>query len=133
MATALWPLQKAVITALKGDSAFMSLVTGVYDRVPSDRPLPYVTLGSITEHASDSHTDRGLDSYLVLHIWSEYEGNKEAAQILEALDAVLDRQTLPVIGWQNVSIAFESADTVGDPNPDIRHINVRYRVWLTKI
>lgn len=132
MATALWPTQKAVISRLKADTALMELVTGVYDKAPSGVRMPYVTLGSIYEAASDTHTDKGVDSSVVLHVWSEYEGNKQAADIVDALDAVLDRQPLNVIGFKDVSIAFESADTVEDPNPDIRHINVRYRVWLTK-
>src|SRR5690606_9406725 len=111
--------QKAVVSALKANPALMARVTGVFDKVPSDQRFPYVTLGSLFETEADTHTTRGLLASVTLHVWSEYEGNREAAEILEALDAVLDRQPLSVPGWTHVSVARESADTVPDPNPDI--------------
>jgi hypothetical protein len=31
-----------------------------------------------------------------------------------------------------VSVAHQQHTELRDPDPDIRHINVSYRVWLTK-
>ncbi|MET8824792.1 DUF3168 domain-containing protein [Streptomyces sp. NPDC004610] len=132
MTVALWPLQQAVITALRADPALTAVVTGVFDEVPEEQPHPYVSLGTVTETAADAHNQRGLDARVVLHIWSKYRGFKEAAVILAALDAALDREPLAVAGFRDVSVAHEQHTGMRDPDPDIRHINVSYRVWLTE-
>lgn len=131
MATALWPLQRAVYDKLTGDETLMGLVTGVFDGVPEQQPYPYITLGSITEVPDDAHDRQGLTAQVVLHIWSKYRGYYEAARILTAMDAVLDRQLLVVDGFTDVSIAQAQHQSLRDPDPTIRHINVMYRVWLT--
>ncbi|WP_228979718.1 DUF3168 domain-containing protein [Streptomyces sp. DH12] len=132
MTAALWPLQQAVYAKLTAHAPLMALVTGVYDHVPEAAAHPYVTIGSITETADDAHNQRGLEARLVLHVWSKYRGFKQAAQILAALDDALDRQPLTVAGFRDVSIAHSEHLLIRDPDPEIRHINVSYRVWLTK-
>jgi len=133
MTAALWPLQQAVYAKLTADTALMDLVSGVYDEVPETVDFPYVSLGSITEQVDDAHNQRGLEASVVLHVWSKYRGFKEAALILDALDAALDRQPLTVAGFTDISVAHQQHTELRDPDPDIRHINVSYRVWLTKI
>lgn len=132
MTTALWPLQQAVIQKLQADAPLMALITRVWDEVSEKATFPYVSVGSITELVDDSHNQRGLTTNLVLHIWSKYHGFMEAAQILAALDAVLDRQPLAVSGFTDVSVAHQQHQELRDPDPEIRHINVTYRVWMTK-
>ncbi|MFH8797054.1 DUF3168 domain-containing protein [Streptomyces sp. NPDC017941] len=132
MTSALWPLQTALYAKLTGHAPLTALVSGIYDEVPEQVVHPYVSLGSITESADDAHNQRGLEVAVVLHVWSKYRGFREAAAILTALDAALDRQPLSVAGYRDVSIAHTQHTEVRDPDPDIRHINVSYRVWLTK-
>lgn len=132
MTVALWPLQVAVVSKARGHAPLMALISGVFDEVPEDTAHPYVTVGSITETAADAHNQRGLDVQVEMHIWSKYEGYREAADIAAALDEALDRQPLAVTGFRDVSIAHVQHTELRDPDPDIRHINVSYRVWLTK-
>lgn len=132
MTAALWPLQQAVYAKLTGHAPLTALVSGVYDEVPEPAQFPYVSLGSITELVDDAHNQRGLEASVVLHVWSKYRGFKEAGLILSQLDAALDRQPLTVAGFEDVSIAHQQHTQLRDPDPQIRHINVSYRVWLTK-
>lgn len=132
MTVALWPLQQAVYSKLTADAPLMALVTGVFDYVPQTQAQPYVTIGSTTEVPSDAHNQRGLTSTMTLHVWSKYRGFKQAAEILAAMDAVLDRQPLAVAGYRDVSLAHQQHQELRDPDPEIRHIAVTYRVWLTK-
>ncbi|MFI6105844.1 DUF3168 domain-containing protein [Streptomyces sp. NPDC051310] len=132
MTAALWPLQQAVYAKLTGHAPLMALVTGVHDEVPEAATTPYVTIGSISELVDDAHNQRGLEASVVLHVWSRYRGWREASRILSALDDALDRQPLTVAGFGDVSIAHQQHTQLRDPDPDIRHINVTYRVWLTK-
>ncbi|MGW7598116.1 DUF3168 domain-containing protein [Streptomyces antimycoticus] len=132
MSTALWPLQKAVYAALTADTALMALVSGVYDEVPEGSAYPYVSIGSITELVDDAHNQRGLSTNVVLHVWSTQLGFREAAEVFAAVDAVLDRRPLTVEGYRDVSVAHQQHQELRDPDPEIRHINVTYRVWMTK-
>lgn len=132
MATALWPLQVAVVTALTGDTALAGMVTGVFDEAPDNQTFPYVAVGSIVEVVDDAHDHQGLDTTVTIHVWSKKPGVKEAATIFAALDAVLDRQTLAVNGYSSVQIWHEQHETVRDPDPLIRHINAMYRVRMTR-
>ncbi|WP_432118481.1 DUF3168 domain-containing protein [Streptomyces sp. bgisy032] len=132
MATALRPLQAAVLQRLKASPALTALVSGVFDEVPEPAPYPYVSIGSITETADDAHDRQGLDCLVTLHVWSDAPGPAQAYDIFAALDAALDRQPLAVAGFTDVSIRHEQHQALKDPDPKIRHINAQYRVRLTR-
>jgi len=110
----------------------MSLITGVFDEVPDGQPYPYVTINSITETADDAHDHQGLWCTVQINVWTRAPGFKQAAEIFAAVDAVLDRQPLAVAGYTDVSIRCDHHMELRDPDPDIRHINAQYRVWLTR-
>lgn len=134
MATALAPLQTALYQKLTGSTDLMSLVTGIFDEVPDGQAFPYVTIGSITETASDAHDHQGLDCTVQIDVWTKGVGTgfKAAYTIYATVDAALDRQPLSVAGFSDVSIACDQHQTLRDPDPDIRHINSQFRVWLTR-
>ncbi|MCM2580445.1 DUF3168 domain-containing protein [Streptomyces meridianus] len=132
MTSALWPLQQAIYSKLSADPALGALVTGVFDEVPEGQAYPYVTIGSISEVPDDAHDRQGLEAAAVLHVWSQYRGYREAAEIFAAVDAVLDRKPLTVDGYEDVSIAHTQHQSLRDPDPEIRHINAQYRVWMTR-
>ena len=132
MATALWPLRTALYNKLTGSAPLMSLITGVFDEVPDGQPYPYVTINSITETADDAHDHQGLWCTVQINVWTRAPGFKQAAEIFAAVDAVLDRQPLAVAGYTDVSIRCDQHMELRDPDPDIRHINAQYRVWLTR-
>lgn len=132
MTTAAWELQTAVHTKLTGDATLMGFVSGVFDEVPENTVMPYVTYGAVVEESDDAHDRQGLESQLTCHIWSRYRGYKESAEILRELDRLLDRAPLLVDGFEDVSIAHQTHQFMRDPNPEIRHVVVEYRVWLTE-
>lgn len=132
MTTAALALQIAIRERLVADTELDSLITGVVDEVPEDQAYPYITVGHVTEIADDAHDRQGLTSTATLHIWSRYRGWKQALVILGHVDRILDRRPLDVEGFTDVSIKREWHQTVPDPDPEIRHIPVRFRVWLTK-
>jgi hypothetical protein len=129
--TAALPLQVAVREKLLADTALMDAIHGVHDEVPENAPYPYVVIGDVTEVPADAHDRQGLTTTITLHIWSKYRGFKQALEILGHLDRVLDRKPLTVAGFEDVSIAREWHQTLRDPDPQYRHIPVRFRVWLT--
>lgn len=133
MATAAWPLQVAFRSRMLADAGLTGVIAQrVYDEVPGDAAFPYVTVGDVVEVPDDAHDRQGLTATLTLHIWSRYRGYAEALMILGHLDRLFDRQPLAVDGFTDVSIAREWHQTLRDPDPQIRHVPVRFRAWLTK-
>lgn len=131
MATAAWPLQMAVYQRLTGDPE-LSAIAAVLDEVPEDAPYPHVTFGELIEELDDTHDNQGLDVSLVMHIWSKYPGYAECARILAHLDRLLDRAAFDVEGFAVSSLHREHHRMMRDPDPQIRHCPVRFRVWLSK-
>lgn len=132
MATALRPLQAAVYSKLAGSPALTALVSGVFDEVPEPSPYPYVSIGSISEFPDDAHDAQGLGATVTIHVWSKAPGFAQAYDIFAAVDAALDRVPLSVAGFRDVSIRHDQHQALKDPEPGVRHINVQYRVWLTR-
>lgn len=132
MAAALWALRSAVYAKLVGSPSLMSLISGVYAKVPDTVAEPYVTVGPITQLPDDDHGEDGAACEVYVNIWSRQEGFAQAAAIFDQVDAVLHRQPLAVTGWTKVSCALRAASEEADPDPDIRHMLAVYRVWMTK-
>jgi hypothetical protein len=132
MTSAAWPLQQAIYARLTGDASLMGAVSGVYDYVPEGAAYPYVAIGEAVEVPNDSHDRPGLTVTFTLHIWSRYRGTKQAIQILGHVDRLLNRTPLAVAGFRDVSLVVESSQMMRDPDPEIRHVPVRLRAWLTK-
>ena len=63
--------------------------TPVYDDVPEDAVLPYVTFGGFTAKQSGTKTTNCWDISQQIHIWSEYQGKKEVNSIADDVSTVL--------------------------------------------
>lgn len=124
-----WGLQQAVYSRLAGDSALTgTLGAAVYDDVPDAASFPYVVIGDVTEGPNDTMGTTGRDVTLTLHIWSQYEGNKEVHRIANRVDELLDRWQPTVSGWSTTVVLQEFYETFRDPDGITRHGIARYRV-----
>lgn len=130
MSVADWVVQTAIYDKLTADATLTGIVSGIFDQVPEDVPYPYVAIGDATEVPEDAHDRQGLAVTVTLHIWSRYRGYAEAAAILKEVDRILDRKPLTVDGFHTVTVAHEFHQSLRDPDPQIRHIPVRYRIRL---
>lgn len=89
-----WPLQQALITALKAE------LTGipVYDRVPDQPEYPHVHVGEISSEPFGGKNSAGLHHEIMVHTWSSYRGAKEALGILGQIAGLLHHKQLFVDG-----------------------------------
>lgn len=126
--TALDEVQTAIATILKADGTFMGLISGLYDHVPQNKAFPYVVLGTATEIPFDVFGKDGKEQTFTIHIWSRYEGFKEAYTILDRLNVVLDQAALTVTGHTLVYCHYENTDALRDPDGITRHLVIRYRI-----
>lgn len=123
----LTPIQAAVYSKLTGDATLMALVEGVYDHVPEGAERPYVSFGFAISTPENAHDRFGTSTVLTLDVWSEYHGWSEANQIDDRVKALLDHQSITVTGHTAVAVRHELSLQIRDPDPEIRHVQARYR------
>lgn len=98
--SALWPVQVALMARLKGSTAVDALIGDrIYDgRAPQGTVFPYVVLGTSTSEPYPVFGREGSYDTLEIHVFSRYQGRKEALQIVDVIHAEL-RVPLSVSGW----------------------------------
>lgn len=126
--TSLNDIQQAIYTKLTSDTTLKSMVKGVFDAVPQNQPFPYIVIGEATEVPFNTFGRVGRDSTFTIHIWSQYNGFREALSILEEMNRILDGTTLNLPDLSLVYIVYENAFTLVDGDGATRHVPARYRV-----
>lgn len=121
-------LQKQLFIAL--DAA---LSVGVYDNVPESTTKPWVTIGEAVGVPDYFHGGFGWDVLISTHVWVKSLGFKSAITIANQIIALLDHQRdaldMPST-WSIVSIRFVQMQTLRDPDPEIRHVPVQFRIVI---
>ena len=106
---------------------------GVYDDVPERITKPYITMGELFSVPDDWHGGFGWDILSTIHVWTKSRGFKTAVDIANEIIALLDHKlkaiTLPD-SWYVVSIRFVQLSTLRDPDPEIRHVPVQFRIVI---
>lgn len=124
------PIQKAIYARLSGDEELRGLAKGVFDHVPEKAPMPYVVVGEAIEAPDDTLDSFGADTLAGVHVWTRARGFVEGNTIAGRVMALLDRQhrALAVEGHRVVAVRFRQEQPVKDPDPEIRHVIVRFQV-----
>ena len=124
------PVQVAIYQRLTGDSALMALVSGVYDQVPENKAKPYVRIGDHLSTPDNDLTSYGREITVTIHVWTQARGNTSGQAIAARIGQLLDHQErqLLVEGHQVVSIRQEFDQALPDPDPQVRHHVLRFRI-----
>ena len=98
------PLNKALYERLK-----RQLSAPVYDYVPAGKKAPYVVLTDTTAESWNTKTVCGADVMATLKVYSEYQGDKEVAELCDSAIAAIQAQP-PVLtdSWQVVLSSVNS-------------------------
>lgn len=128
--------QSGVYARLTGDAPFMTLVTGVFDRVKETAARPYVTIGDLVAVPDNVYGRAGFQITHTLHTWTTAGSNGPGNAIAAAHLALLDKQhealdTL-VAGHRVWKIRHDLARSLGDPDPTVRHRVDRYVINTTQ-
>ncbi len=98
------PLSKALFERLKE-----ALPVPVYDHVPAGKKAPYAVLTETSAESWGTKTVCGANVLATLKVLSEYQGDKEVAQISD--EAILAVRSQPLIlsgGWQVALLSVDS-------------------------
>ncbi len=80
---------QSVHTLLKGNTALMAAVKGVFDSVPDEQAGPYIVVGEL-QTLSGRLLDWQERAWSVdLHIWSSYRGKKEVLSIADKIIPII--------------------------------------------
>jgi hypothetical protein len=98
------PLNKALVERLKG-----ALTVPVYDDVPAGKKAPYVVMTDTSAESWDTKTVCGATVLATLKVLSEYQGDKEVAQLCDGAISAIRSQPLTLEGgWQVVLSSVDS-------------------------
>lgn len=130
-------IQKAVYTALNGNSAFMALVRGLYDAPPqfsdggSAANFPFTTVGSISPAEYDTQSKTGFDAVIRLHSFSRSSSMKQVKEIQGAAYNVLHLGSLTMTGYRLVIMRRETSDVQRDSDGSFHGV-CDYRALIEK-
>ncbi len=79
---------------------------------------------------SPTETDAGYghEHSLMFHVWSAYEGRKEVADIMRALEVLFRDWAPSLTGHRLVNIRFQLQTVLRDPDGQARHGVIQFRV-----
>ena len=124
------PVQTAIYQRLKADPVLAGMVTGVYDYVPEGTAYPYVRIGDHLSIPDNTHDTYGREITTTIHIWTRSRGNAQGQAIAARIGELLDHRPrdLAVAGHRVVSIRQEFDQVLPDPDPEVRHHILRFRI-----
>lgn len=130
--TALWPLQQSIYQRLSADKELIEKVTDVFDSVPENQPYPYVVIGEPSTLPFDTKNTFGEELSIVIHVWSDYEGKKEAYEILNACQKALAYK-LELTDFKILKAARLGMQVFDDIDPRIKHGVLRMKYTVKNI
>jgi len=126
-------IQVAVLAILRANAPLTAMLTGIYDDAPPDALYPFLSLGPHTENSNQTVATFGhnnADISFQMHVYAKDvdAANTIASLIEDALRTTRGgfRATTPSY---EVSGRFEWDAPTRDPNRQIRHIPMRFRMW----
>ena len=98
------PLNKALVERLKG-----AFTVPVYDYVPAGKKAPYVVMTDTTAQSWGTKTVCGAEVMATLKVFSEYQGDKEVAELCDAAISAIQTQPLALTdAWEVVLSSVDS-------------------------
>ncbi|GAB5387084.1 MAG: hypothetical protein Alpg2KO_00520 [Alphaproteobacteria bacterium] len=93
----------------------------IYGDPPKDAPLPYAAIDVSV---------KGRDGVLEVHVWSEYRGEKEALEILNAAFPLLHRRRLVSEQGVTAMAIHQETEVQIEENGSVRHGRAIYKLLV---
>jgi len=126
------PLNAAMHAKAIDDPVLMGMVTGVHQFVPEGAAFPYIEFGFGVESPDNTHDSFGSATTVIWHVWDRSRNPDTAHNIANRVAGLFDHQALTIAGHRLVAVRREQVLTVADPDPEIRHVTIRFAVTTTE-
>ncbi len=124
--TAMFELQKGIFSRLSSDPSILDKVTGVFDAVEEGQGFPYITIGEPTMLPFNTKQKFGEELAIVIHVWSIYDGKKEAIDIINlCLNSLVSR--LDLDGFTIEKVEVDNIRVFDDIDSALRHGTLRMK------
>lgn len=120
-------IQKAIYQELS------ALGYPVYDEVPDNAQMPYITIGEETADDWSTKTGQGIRSRFNVHVWSDYKGMKELKTIVDQVINALNYKTFTADNTTLVLVRLDTLNIVKDPEENVRHAILRFEILSTEV
>lgn len=122
-----YALQKALVARLKATSGVTDLVgTRIFDAVPKSAAFPYLTLGEVQVVPDEADCYAGAEVYFSVHAWAREPGAADVKRIAPAVQAAVLADDLALDGHTVVSVAFDGAQYMRDPDGLTSHAVISF-------
>lgn len=142
-------VQAVIVALLRDDATLAGLLAPIKDSSPAvaaivDGPAegqayPYVTVGDALSISDNDLIRRGREVTETLHVWTRARSMLPGQTIADRIGALLDHRdevmttSLIPFGHECVRIELEFDQALRDPDPEIRHHVVRFRVVTAQL
>lgn len=122
-------LLQAIHARLAGDAGLTALVglDGISDRLLARPKLPGIVIGEMETRDLSTVSEAGEEHFLVLEIWSEGDGRRQALEIAAKVTALLDNVSLVLQGAVLVSLLRTGMRTRREPKTKYYLAEIRFR------
>nr|CAD6608944.1 hypothetical protein RTCK_02137 [Rhizobium sp. TCK] len=122
-------LLAAIHVRLSSDAALVSLIgpDGIRDRLLPRPVLPALVIGEMETRDYSTATEAGEEHRLVLDVWSDAAGRREAEELAERVRVLLQDAALTLAGHALVSLAHERTRTRRQANAKLFLAELRFR------
>lgn len=131
--------QNAIVTVLAADATLAALsltqdttTVEVFNDIPTGQLYPHVLVSrasAVPWHTMGS-SGTGWNCVIRTHVYSRYQGDKEALQIHERIVTLLDYQTLTIAGYNTVICHLDREQVMVEDieKVETRHVVGEFRV-----
>ncbi|MFJ3487729.1 DUF3168 domain-containing protein [Pseudomonas sp. NPDC090202] len=109
MADPSFALQVAIFDRLKAEVS-----CPIYDSVPMNADMPYVSLDSEVSSNADPLASRRDLRLFYLSVWSDFRGQEEVKRLMGEIDAALHERPMPLDTGRVISIRVERKQSTRD-------------------
>ena len=107
----LYELQQAIITELSGDSTLDAMINGIYNHVPVNVKVPYISVDKLIARDVSTRTTGGFHVEMSIKAFSRNRSSQEASNILAEIRRILDAATISPTGCSVTSLK-EDEDSI---------------------
>ncbi|MEN3146771.1 DUF3168 domain-containing protein [Neorhizobium sp. IRAMC:178] len=127
--TAANALLQAIHQTLAGDAALTAIIgaDGIRDRLLPRAKLPCVVFGEMETRDFSTASEAGEEHLLVLEIWSDGEGRRQAQEIAGIVHGLLHDAALVLEGAVLVNLLQVSMRTRREPKTKLYLAEMRFR------
>jgi len=122
-------LHKAQYDRLKAATSYR-----IFDNLPEQAEFPYVVMGEVSGRDWSDKFEPGQEVFSTVHIWSQYPGRKEAAEMQNAILQALTSSPLDLgPGFYTARGALDMSEMIIDIDGTTRHGIVRMKYLIEEL